>query len=180
MLRLFSIESGKETWRWRSSPVAGTIAEALMAKSHAICAKNIQAEVELPEDLYDAYGDPEKLGIVFNALVDNAVKFNRESGRLIIRGGNRSVDGLDYVYVQVHNDGHSIPEESAEDIFDQYTQLGDIDTAKPPGVGVGLAIVKAILQRMKGQIFLEESAAEGSTFGLLLPTEHTFGALADD
>lgn len=180
MLRLFSIESGKESWRWRPTPVAGTIAEALMAKNTAICLKDLQTEIELPDDLHDAYGDPEKLGIVFNALIDNAVKFNRQGGRLSVIGQNRTVDGLDHVYVQVHNDGSSIPEESAEDIFDQYTQLGDINTAKPPGVGVGLAIVKAVLQRMKGQIFLENSPVEGSTFGLLLPTEQTFGALADE
>ncbi len=180
MLRLFSIESGKEIWRWRSMPVSSSIAEALMAKNQAVEAKELEADIDLPEDLRDAYGDPEKLGIVFNALVDNAIKFNRPKGLLRIRGENRTVDGLSHIYVQVHNDGSSIPEESAEDIFDQYTQLGDINTDKPPGVGVGLAIVKAILQRMKGQIFLEPTSGEGSTFGLLLPTEEAFGALADD
>lgn len=180
MLRLFSIESGKETWRWRPVPVGACVAEALMAKTAAINEKDLQLEVRLPEDLHEAYGDPEKLGIVFGALVDNAVKFNRSGGALAVRASNREVSGMDYVYVQVHNDGHSIPEESAEDIFEQYTQLGDMNTDKPPGVGVGLAIVKAVLQRMKGQIFLEKGRDEGSTFGLLLPTEATFGALGDE
>jgi signal transduction histidine kinase len=48
--------------------------------------------------------------------------------------------------------------------------LGDINTEKPTGVGIGLAICKAILNRMGGHIFLEETDGEGTTFGVLFPT----------
>jgi K+-sensing histidine kinase KdpD len=72
--------------------------------------------------------------------------------------------------MKIHNDGLAVPQEASEDIFNEYTQLGDINTEKPTGVGIGLAICKAILNRMGGLIFLEETDGEGTTFGVLFPT----------
>jgi signal transduction histidine kinase len=180
MMRLFSIESGTETWRWRPISISSGLNEALMAKTLAIEGKHLQIEMTLADSLWDAYGDPEKISIVFNALLDNAVKFNREGGRLRILAANKEEFGLHYVHLLIHNDGQSIPEESALDIFEEYTQLGDINTEKPTGVGVGLAISRAIVERMRGRIRLEQPDGEGSSFSLLLPTENTFGVLCHE
>jgi K+-sensing histidine kinase KdpD len=84
---------------------------------------------------------------------------------------------LDYIYLQIFNQGQAVPPRAHETIFDSYTQLGDIDTEKPHGVGIGLALVKVVVDRMKGDIFLEELAEEGTCFGLMLPTEQTYNAL---
>jgi signal transduction histidine kinase len=86
-------------------------------------------------------------------------------------------DGLPYVRLQVANDGETIPYEAREIIFDQYTQLGEIDTGKPCGVGVGLALVKVVVDRMRGQVFLEEKQGEGTAFSLMLPTVETYRSL---
>ncbi len=57
-----------------------------------------------------------------------------------------------------------------EDIFQEYSQLGELDTGKPRGVGIGLATCRAILGQMHGEIFLEPVDDEGTSIGLLLPT----------
>jgi signal transduction histidine kinase len=87
------------------------------------------------------------------------------------------VEGLPFVRLQIANDGESIPFEAREAVFEQYSQLGDIDTGKPCGVGVGLALVKAIVGRMQGRVFLELRQEEGTAFCLLLPTAEAYKAL---
>ena len=169
MLRLFSIDSGGEKWDWRTFSIEGLLSEAFTRKGYEIAEKDLAPALDIPPDLQDIFGDPEKVGILINALVDNAVKFNRPGGKILVRLENRQIEERPHVYLQIHNDGLAVPAESGEDIFNEYTQLGDINTEKPTGVGIGLAICKAILNRMGGSIFLEPTSGEGTTFGVLFP-----------
>ena len=179
MLRLFSIESEREVWRWKSFGVPWSIADGLQYYSSKMNERNLLTEINIQDDLPEIYGDQEKFGMAFNSLIDNAVKFNRDGGRVRITAEVKEFEGLDYVYLQIFNDGQSIPIKAHETIFDSYTQLGDIDTEKPHGVGIGLALVKVVVDRMKGDIFLEEltDEIEGTCFGLMLPTEKTYNQL---
>ncbi len=171
MLRLFSIDSGGEKWDWRTFSIEGLLSEAFTRKGYEIAEKELTPSLDIPPDLQDIFGDPEKVGILVNALVDNAVKFNRLGGHIRVRLENRAIEERPHVYLQIHNEGLAVPPESGEDIFNEYTQLGDINTEKPTGVGIGLAICKAILNRMGGSIFLETTTGEGTTFGVLFPTK---------
>ncbi len=177
MLRLFSIESEREIWRWKSFGVPWSIADAFQYYSKQMTANQIASEIDIQEDLPEVYGDPEKFGMAFNSLIDNAVKFNQEGGLVKVTAEAREFEGLEYVYLQVYNQGQTLPLEARETIFNSYTQLGDIDTEKPHGVGIGLALVKVVIGRMKGDIFLEKVDGEGTSFGLLLPTEPTYNEL---
>lgn len=179
MLRLFSIESEREPWNWKAFNLGWTVSDSFQYFGKKIERNGLQVEVEIDEDLPEIYGDPEKFAIALNALFDNAVKFNREGGRLSVRAESRVVDGLQYAYLQIQNDGQTIPLEAQSTIFDSYTQLGNIDTEKPHGVGIGLSLVRVVVEKMKGRVFLEEKEGEGASFGLLLPSEESYGALRD-
>ncbi|MCW8891800.1 MAG: response regulator [Deltaproteobacteria bacterium] len=177
MLRLFSIESEREVWRWKSFGVPWPIADALQYYNARMNERNLVTELVLADDLPEIYGDQEKFGMAFNSLIDNAVKFNRDGGIVRVKAEERLYEGMQYVYLQVFNQGQAVPLEAHETIFNSYTQLGDIDTEKPHGVGIGLALTKVVVDRMKGDIFLEEVSGEGTCFGLLLPTEQTYNEL---
>jgi len=177
MLRLFSIESEREVWRWKSFGVPWSIADSFQYYRTTMEERNLVTEIDLQDDLPEIYGDQEKFGMAFNSLIDNAVKFNRDGGVVRIKAEVKVCEGLDYIYLQVFNQGQTVPPRAHETIFDSYTQLGDIDTEKPHGVGIGLALVKVVVDRMKGDIFLEELTEEGTCFGLMLPTEQTYNAL---
>jgi signal transduction histidine kinase len=177
MLRLFSIESEREIWRWKSFGVPWSIADSFQYYNKAMVANMLVAEIEIQDDLPEVYGDPEKFGMAFNSLIDNATKFNREGGLVRVVAETREHEGHEYVYLQVYNQGQTVPLEAHKTIFNSYTQLGNIDTEKPHGVGIGLALVKVVIDRMKGDIFLENVDGEGTSFGLLLPTEKTYNEL---
>lgn len=180
MLRLFSIESEREIWRWKAFGVPWSIADAFQYFSNRMTALGLEIEIDIEEDLPDIYADQEKFGMAFHAMIDNAVKFNRRGGHLRVCARLRQHDGLEYVYVQIYNDGQKIPVEALDSIFGSYTQLGNIDTEKPHGVGIGLALTKVIIDRMLGDVFLEEVGEEGTSFGMLLPTEQTYNILKGD
>lgn len=177
MLRLFSIESEREIWRWKSFGVAWSVADALQYYNRKVNERGLKTEIELSDELPEIYGDQEKFGMAFNSLIDNAVKFNCDGGLVRVKAEEKCYEGLTYVYLQIYNQGQTVPLESYETIFNSYTQLGDIDTEKPHGVGIGLALAKVVVDRMKGDIFLEEVSNGGTCFGLLLPTEETYNAL---
>jgi len=180
MLRLFSIESEREVWRWKSFGVPWSIADSFQYYNSIMSERSLITEIDIEDDLPEIYGDQEKFGMAFNSLIDNAVKFNRDGGVVRIRAEVKVFEGLDYIYLQVFNQGQTVPPRAHETIFDSYTQLGDIDTEKPHGVGIGLALVKVVIDRMKGDIFLEELSEEGTCFGLMLPTEQTYNVLQSE
>ncbi len=93
-------------------------------------------------------GDQDKLEVLLDALVDNAVKFNRTDGLLSINAENMTRRGKAMVCLQIFNQGQSVPHEHAEDIFQGYSQLGELDADKPSGVGIGLATCRACVRRM--------------------------------
>ncbi|MDH3453765.1 MAG: GAF domain-containing protein [Desulfuromonadales bacterium] len=173
MLRLFSIDSGSENWHWQSLSLSECFARVLREHEVDILEMGLELQVDLPEDLMRVWGDQDKLELLLDALVDNAIKFNRQGGLLSISAGSLTLHGQPAVYLQIANQGRSVPRESAEDIFHEYSQLGDLDAGKPSGVGIGLATCRAILRQMQGEIFLEPVDEEGTSIGLLLPTRQT-------
>ena len=170
MLRLFSLDSGSENWDWQVVSLPEALSRVLENHDVRIQEMNLDLHVDFPEDLLSVWADQDKLELLFDALVDNAVKFNRQSGRLSVTAGNLMLHGEPTLYLQISNQGKTVPRENAEDIFQEYSQLGELDTGKPSGIGVGLATCRAILRQMKGDIFLEPDDEEGTTIGLLLPT----------
>ncbi len=170
MLRLFSLDSGSENWDWQVASLPEALRRVLENHDVRIQEMNLNLHVDFPEDLLPVWADQDKLELLFDALVDNAVKFNRQGGRLSVTAGNLTLHGEPAVYVQISNQGKAVPRENAEDIFQEYSQLGELDSGKPSGIGVGLAICRAILRQMKGDIFLEPNDEEGTSIGLLLPT----------
>ncbi len=169
MLRLFAIDSGSEHWQWQNVSLPACLDEALAGHLLAVAEKDLVVECTIAPDLAPVWADHDKLLILLDALIDNAVKFNRAGGGIRIRTENRQTDGGRWAYLAIANDGHKVLPEQADLIFQQYSQLGDINTEKPCGVGIGLATCRAILRQMHGSIFLEPVRGEGTCLGVLFP-----------
>ncbi len=120
-----------------------------------------EAEPDLPAICTDAV----KLKMVLKNLVDNAVKFT-DQGRVVIR--IRSVgDGLEFV---VEDSGPGIPPAATEVIFDAFHQHNSPETRGRGGVGIGLYIVKRLIEALGGTIRLESELGRGTTFEVWIPT----------
>jgi PAS domain S-box-containing protein len=138
--------------------------EALGAVQGRIMARGVQ--VEIAEDLPVVYGDRTRLVEVVQNLVDNAVKFmgNQPQPRVTIGALGIERSGMPVFFVQ--DNGIGIEPEYHERIFGLFNKLD----VKSEGTGVGLALVKRIIDSHGGHIWVEsEGAGQGSTFFFTLP-----------
>lgn len=125
-------------------------------------AKQLELDIDLEEEA-QIYGDENLLELVWNNLISNAVKFTEPGGVIQVR--QRSQD--DQVWISVADSGCGMSPECVRHIFDKFYQ-GDTSHYKE-GNGLGLAMVKRVLELMDGTIKIESELGKGSRFTVTLP-----------
>jgi two-component system phosphate regulon sensor histidine kinase PhoR len=133
---------------------------ALIARTRGVTLAN-----EVPAGIV-AEADPERLRQVFANLIDNAIKYGRDQGRVVMRG--RAVDGT-RVEVSVRDDGAGIPPESLDRIFERFYRVDKARSREQGGTGLGLAIVKNVVQAHGGDVRVESKQGKGTEFVISLP-----------
>jgi signal transduction histidine kinase len=129
----------------------------------------ITSELDLPEELEPLVADRWRLGQVFSNLITNAVKSTEAGGHIVISAAS----DRSQVEFRVRDSGHGIPEEYRDRIFTHFYQAPTSTGKKRSGVGLGLAIVRRIVELHGGQIRCESSPGEGSTFIFTIPHRMT-------
>jgi signal transduction histidine kinase len=109
--------------------------------------------------------DPERLRVALDALIENAVKYGEPSGAIELCARR---DGPVGVSIEVHDEGPGVPAESLGRIFERFARADPARTRSAGGVGLGLAIVDAIVKAHGGSATVTNTA-QGSTFTLRLP-----------
>jgi len=133
----------------------------LMAKE-----KGIQFTLQLPEtDLPFLRLDTEKIGIVLDNLIDNAIKYTIPGGRVTMQV---SIDKK-YVVIEVGDTGIGIPKAQFHRMFTKFFRAVNAQLAETSGTGLGLYVSYNIVKRHKGTLSFESREGEGSTFILSLP-----------
>ena len=126
--------------------------------------KNISLINQLPE--LNATADSNRLEQVLANLVDNAIKYGRAQGRVIV-GGKRRDDGKIEIFVQ--DDGPGIPTEALERVFERFYRVDKARSREQGGTGLGLSIVKHIVQAHGGEVWVKSESGKGATFFFTLP-----------
>jgi len=122
-------------------------------------------EFDFPPDLPSVWGDPERLQEVLSNLIDNAVKYSPAGGTIWIGG---RVDPST-VTVYVADQGIGIPPEEQARIFDRFHRVDSPEHRSAKGTGLGLYLVKAIVEAHGGRVWVESAPERGSIFIFTLP-----------
>jgi len=122
-------------------------------------------EIELPDELPAVRGDAEKIGLVLSNLLSNAIKFTPEKGRIEVA----AEDLGPVVQVRVSDNGVGIAAEDHERIFERFYQARADHIAGHGGIGIGLTIVKHLVELHGGQVWVESELGKGSNFFFTLP-----------
>jgi two-component system, OmpR family, phosphate regulon sensor histidine kinase PhoR len=133
---------------------------ALIAKSRQVTLEN-----QVPAGVI-AHADPERLRQVLWNLIDNAIKYGRAAGHVVIRG--RVVDA-EQVELSVRDDGPGIPLDAKERIFERFYRVDKARSREQGGTGLGLAIVKNLVQAHRGTVRVETAPGAGTEFFITLP-----------
>ena len=124
-----------------------------------------QIVLQLPDNLPLVLADERRLRQVFDNLINNAIKYSPDGGKIVI--GAQASD--DYVLVFVQDEGIGIPEEDQEAVFDSFYRVDSSLKRNTQGAGLGLFLVRAIVQAMGGDIRVESEPGKGSAFIFTLP-----------
>jgi len=162
--------------RVRRSPIRldQLIQEVCSSFTQAAQQKNISLTVELPKSDLVVEADPEKISLALGNMIENALTFTDEKGRVWVRA--ERVSG--YVRVSVIDNGIGIPAKDLHRVFDRFFQVEAHATRRHGGMGLGLSVAKVMIEMHGGQIWAESVEGKGSNFSFLLPAGTGIGRKA--
>lgn len=120
--------------------------------------------------------DPEMIERAILNLLSNAIKFTNPNGNIFV---NMHIN-KDWVQIIVKDDGIGIPIHMQDLIFERFVQADKSLTRMNEGSGIGLSIVKAMVELNKGEIYLESDGENGAEFEILLPNKKLLGDIIED
>jgi two-component system phosphate regulon sensor histidine kinase PhoR len=168
LLILSKIESKEFQLKKESLPVSDLIGDVLDFIREPLNKKKISVSVdEIPPTLL-VYGDRQYLEQVFVNILDNAIKYGHERGRIVISATERDQREVE---ISVKDDGIGIPKEDLLRVFERFYRVDKGRSHELGGTGLGLSIVKHIVQAHGGRVWAESQLGTGSTFTFTLPKQ---------
>lgn len=174
LLTISRLESGQITLQLRTVQLR-TFADHLLGDLQARASeRNVVIENEIPAGL-EGRADPDRLEQVLVNLLDNAIKYGKAGGKIIVRGRAAG----DQVELCVADDGPGIPTEAKERIFERFYRIDRARSRDTGGTGLGLSIVKHIVQSHGGKVWVESELGRGAQFFFTLPSVAVANVLVD-
>jgi PAS domain S-box-containing protein len=169
LLNVSRIEEGRLKLSFRKVPIVETIDEVLGEFKPMAAIKGVRVKVlrsiSKREGILYVMADKDKLKQVFVNLLDNAVKFTESGGEIITE---YSVEN-GQIFIQIKDTGVGIPPNMLPRIFEKFQQAGGSFLKENKGTGLGLFIVKSLVEFHKGKIWVNSKVGKGTTFSFTLP-----------
>lgn len=162
LLDVSRVEKGTLSLDLKPVPPDALLAEVFEQQKLLASDASLRLRLDIREALPDVRADHHRLLQVFENLVGNALKFTGEGGRITIGAARREQDVLFWV----SDTGEGIAEDSLSSLFNPFWQADPHDRR---GVGLGLPIVKGIVEASDGRIWAESRVGRGTTFFFTLP-----------
>lgn len=166
LLTLSAVESEGFQLKPTEFEVGELVEAALSTLGEQAARKKQKIEVALEPGLRKMRGDRERLARVLINLLDNAIKFTHEQGRIVISARETAAG---QIAISVSDDGIGIPRQELPRIFERFYRVDKGRSREPGGTGLGLAIAKHIVEAHGGSIGVESAPGRGSKFTVILP-----------
>ena len=163
LLDVTRIEAGHLTIEQTRVLPGQVVSESVEAQTELAATADLELRVDLQEDLPDVWADRDRLLQVFENIICNAVNFTKPGGRILVGAALRARE----VLFSVSDTGSGIAAEDLPHVFERHWQT---NKAAGHGAGLGLPIVKGIVEAHSGQIWVKSTPGQGSTFFFTIPT----------
>ncbi|RLD28319.1 MAG: hypothetical protein DRI70_03655, partial [Bacteroidetes bacterium] len=171
LLEFRKIETGKLKLLSGKHNIVEQIEENSIAFRALAAKRNIQLSFETSEQLIEAWFDKEKLEMILNNILSNAIKNTAENKRILVRvradQDPSTKFPAGYITILIKDEGKGIPEDEIDKIFERFYQVKEVSTSE--GTGIGLALTKKLVELHKGNIHVESKINEGTSFFVFLP-----------
>jgi PAS domain S-box-containing protein len=163
LLDVTRLEEGRLSVYQSHLPVGPVLADAVAAQEALAIAASLDLEIDAPEDLPEVWADRDRLLQILENLIANAIKFTGAGGIVRVGAAPRAGEVLFWV----EDTGTGIAGEDLPRVFDRFWQATKSDRR---GAGLGLPIVKGLVEAHGGHVWVESRIDHGSTFFFTIPT----------
>jgi len=165
LLDISRIESGKLTMKQEAQDLRHIVERVFDLLSGQLKEKQLNFSFTFPDDANSVFADRSQIERVFINLIGNAIKFTPVQGKIIIR--SQRID--QEIQVDIADTGCGIAEKDREAIFEEFYRVDNAINETTKGTGLGLTLVKRIIEAHNGKIWIRSKEDSGSTFSFTLP-----------
>lgn len=165
ILDLARMEEGKKEFRFEEVEVGSLLEEVLSGARHRVVHAGFEIQAIVDDNLPKVRADKEAISRALSNLLDNAVKYSGEGRAVNVRAF--VCEG--WLSIAVEDFGVGIPTEELDRVFDRFYRGGDALTRSVKGSGLGLTLVKQVVEAHGGEVQAESAPGRGSTFTIRLP-----------
>lgn len=165
LLNADHLEFGQVTYNFQKTNLGKLLTSVIQEFQPLADEKKLRFDHSFPGDLPPVRADVERLKDAFGNLLSNAIKYTPENGKI----GLTAEHIADHVSVFFSDSGIGIPEKNRADLFKKFTRFDNAKKIHADGSGLGLFIVKKIIEAHKGVIIVESELHKGTTFKVMLP-----------
>lgn len=157
------MEKGKQDYYFVETNLSAMIKSVILEMNYWFEEKQINVQMELEEDIRLEI-DEEKIKQAFGNLISNAIKYSEENKTIKINLFQES----DNTVLEIEDEGVGIPKDQQSKIFEKFYRVGQKETESISGTGLGLTVVKEIVEAHKGKIIVDSKPGKGSKFSIIL------------
>ncbi|MCC6602643.1 MAG: GAF domain-containing protein [Anaerolineae bacterium] len=159
------IESGRMKFDRKPFDLREVVADVADSLRERINTRQQSLHIDIEDELPLVFADATRIGQVISNLMSNANKYTPEGGEIVVRAwpNGRSA------YVSIQDNGLGISEEDQQKLFTQFFRAEDKAVREQPGWGLGLSIVRRMVEAQDGEITFESELGTGSTFTFTVP-----------
>jgi len=169
ILDFSAIEKGQKRYTFRRGDISLTVARCVEAARVAMETRVMQIDLELPDDLPAIWHDSDAVSQVVINLLSNAAKYGQEAGWIGVTVRVIGTEKNEEICVSVEDRGIGIAPAEQKQVFDQYYRSSDPLARRKKGTGLGLTIVRYIMEAHGGRVGIDSRQGVGTTFSLHFP-----------
>lgn len=165
LLSVSRLEMGTFTGNPERVSLSSMLEKAIHGQQMDLGKKELQVTSEIESGLPQIVADAHILQMVFDNLLSNAIKYTPPKGSIAIKL-TRKKEGIEFV---IADSGYGIPKSQQHKVFQKLFRAENVKAKEAQGTGLGLYIVKKIVDEMKGKIWFESEENRGTTFHVVFP-----------
>jgi signal transduction histidine kinase len=167
ILNFAKIEEGRREFVFEKTDIKSLLEDLVSSVQERVRHEGFTVQLEMEDSLPPIMADRNAMTQAIHNLIDNAIKYSGKVKKVVVKSYTQDQN----LVIAVQDFGIGIKKEERDKIFDRFYRGGDKLTGTVKGSGLGLTLVKLIIDAHHGSVHLESEPGQGSTFSVKLPLE---------